>query len=169
MKKLASVLKRKLDGARKVAILGVGSDIRGDDAAGIIVAQLIKKITAKKKSKKKVKVFLGQTAPENLTGEIKKFNPSHLLIIDSADLGGRPGKVAAIDPENIGGISFCTHSLPIKVMTDYLQQSCPGLQVIIIGIQPESLAVGSDISRDVARAVEKLAGTLAELLNAAFA
>ena len=44
MKKLAAVLKQKLDGASGIAVLGIGSDLRGDDAAGIIVAQQIEKI-----------------------------------------------------------------------------------------------------------------------------
>jgi len=30
--------------------------------------------------------FYRRTAPENLTGEIKKFQPTHLIIIDAAEL-----------------------------------------------------------------------------------
>ena len=36
---LLTVLREKLAGATRVAILGVGSELRADDAAGIMVAQ----------------------------------------------------------------------------------------------------------------------------------
>jgi hydrogenase 3 maturation protease len=161
VQELTKILRQKLDNAERVAILGIGSDLRGDDAAGVIIAQQIEKI----KLSTKVKVFIGATAPENLTGEIKKFKPSHLIIIDSADINAQPGQVTVIKPENVAGTSFCTHSLPIKVMIDYLLQSCPDLKVIIIGIQPQNLAVGSNVSKEVSLAVEELTATITDLFK----
>jgi hydrogenase 3 maturation protease len=165
VRKLAAVLKQKLENARKVAILGVGSELRSDDAAGVIAAQQIKKISRqKKKSAPRVKVFIGETAPENLTGEIKKFKPSHLIIIDSADTNVPPGQVTIINPEKVGGTSFCTHSLPLKVMIDYLRQSCD-CETIIIGIQPQTIAAGSNISKEIGQTIEELAVTIVSLLQ----
>lgn len=165
MTKLTAVLKQKLENAGKVAVLGVGSELRSDDAAGVIAAQQIKKISRqKKKSAPRVKVFIGETAPENLTGEIKKFQPSHLIIIDSSDTNAPPGQVTIISPEKVGGTSFCTHSLPLKVMVDYLRQSC-GCETIIIGIQPKSLSVGGLISEEVDRAAKELAAIIVNLLE----
>jgi hydrogenase 3 maturation protease len=164
VKKPAEVLKQRLKNAGKVAILGIGSELRSDDAAGVIVAKQIKKVVGpKRKSSPRVKVFIGSTAPENLTGEIKKFKPSHLIIIDSSDTNAPPGQVTIINPENVGGTSFCTHSLPIKVMIDYLQQSCPDLKVIVIGIQPQTIAVGSNVSKKVSQAVDELTATIVNL------
>jgi hydrogenase 3 maturation protease len=165
MKKLTAVLKQKLENASRIAVLGIGSDLRGDDVAGIIVAKQIKKVSSRKKSPLKIKVFIGKTAPENLTGEIRKFKPSHLIIIDSADTNAQPGQVTVIKPEDVVGTSFCTHSLPIKVMIDYLQQSSRNLKVIIIGVQPKNLAVGSNVSKEVSQAVEELAVTIVNLFK----
>lgn len=165
MGKLTAVLKQKLENAGKVAILGVGSELRSDDAAGVLVAQQIKEISRrKKKSVPRVKVFIGETAPENLTGEIKEFKPSHLIIIDSSDTDVPPGQVTIISPEKVGGTSFCTHSLPLKVMVDYLRQSC-GCETIIIGIQPKNLSVGGLVSKEVAKAAKELAVTIVNLLE----
>jgi hydrogenase 3 maturation protease len=164
VRKLAAVLKQKLENASKIAVLGIGSELRSDDAAGVIAAKQIKKIIRRKKSPLKIKVFIGETAPENLTGEIKKFNPSHLIIIDSADMNTPPGQVTIINPEKVGGTSFCTHSLPLKVMIDYLRQSCD-CEAIIIGIQPQTVAVGSNISKEVGQTVEELAVTIVNLLQ----
>lgn len=164
MQKLETILKQKLENARRVAILGIGSDLRGDDVAGILTAQQIEKIIRRKKTLPEVRVFIGETAPENLTGEIKLFQPTHLIIIDSADLDKEPGQVRLLNPDEIGGTSFCTHMLPTKVMTDYLLQSF-NCQIITIGIQPKTLVFGSQPTKDVLTAAKKLSSTIAKLLK----
>jgi hydrogenase 3 maturation protease len=159
-----ATLKQKLENTRRVAVLGIGSELRGDDAAGILTAKQIEKIIEGKNIRPEVQVFIGETAPENLTGEIKKFQPTHLVIIDSADLDSEPGDIRVLNPDEIGGASFCTHSLPIKVMTDYLLLSFD-CQVITIGIQPKTLAVGARPSKQVIQAAKQLSATIAKLLK----
>jgi hydrogenase maturation protease len=105
-------LKKSLVKAASAVLLGVGSDLRGDDRAGLLVAEKIKN------QKSKIKILVGGTAPENLTGEIKRLKPSHLIIVDSADFGAAPGTVEVIGYERIGGYSFSTHSAPLKMITD---------------------------------------------------
>lgn len=164
MQTLETILRKRLKNAERVAVLGIGSELRADDVAGILVAKQIKKLAAKKKNLTRFKVFIGATAPENLTGEIKRFQPAHLIIIDSADLGTKAGKIKVMNPDKIGGISFCTHSLPIKVMTDYLLKSF-NFEITIIGIQPKNLSTGSLPSKEVLGAVELLAKAIASLLQ----
>jgi hydrogenase 3 maturation protease len=157
-------LRQKLKGAKRLAILGIGSELRADDVAGILVAQRIKKLATGRESHIKLKVFTGGTAPENLTGELKKFKPTHMIIVDAADLGVKAGKIAVMEPDDVSGISFCTHSLPIKVMTDYLLQSFP-CEIMLIGIQPKTLAVGASPSEKVLEAVELVAAMIAGVLH----
>lgn len=163
MRTLAAILKQKLKNADKVAVLGIGSELRGDDVAGVLAAQQIEKICKRKTTRPQVRVFIGATAPENLIGEIRKFQPTHLIIIDSADIGVRPGKIAVINQEDLGGVSFCTHSLPLKVMTDYLLQSL-NCRIIIIGIQPGNLAVSANPSQRTIQAAKRLSATITKLL-----
>jgi hydrogenase 3 maturation protease len=160
---LETILKQKLENAQRVAVLGVGSDLRADDVAGILAAEKIEKTASKKTPPPELQVFIGATAPENLTGEIKKFNPSHLIIIDSADLNDKPGQIAVLDPKHIGNPSFCSHSLPLEVMTDYLLQSL-NFKVIIIGIQPKSLVVGKSTSKEVIASTKLLAKVITQTL-----
>lgn len=120
-------------------------------------------------------LFAGGTAPENLTGEILRFEPSHILLVDAADLGLKPGTVKLIDPETIGGASFSTHALPLKILADYLRQSLPcparnasrsnvGRHIIILGIQPKQSEFDSAPSREIKQAARRLAR---EILHAA--
>lgn len=159
MQRLKISLKAKLKNAERIAVLGIGSDLRGDDAAGILIAQKLEQTFKGSFGKKELKVFLGFTAPENLTGEIKKFNPTHLIIIDSADLGKKPGEVKLLRPQDTGCVSFCTHQLPLKILTDYLGAFI-NCKVIIIGIQPKTLKFNSPLTKEVGEAVREICDIL---------
>jgi hydrogenase 3 maturation protease len=156
VKNLAQALNQRLKGAKRLSLLGVGSDLRGDDVAGILVAN---SLSLKAKKSRNFKVFIGETAPENLTGEIRKFDSTHLIIVDSADMNKKPGSVQLIDPDQIGGLSFCTHSLPLKVMTDYLEKSV-GCKTCIIGIQPKGLGFDTRCSPEVRRTAKNISNLL---------
>jgi len=159
---LSKILQQKLENAKRVAILGVGSELRGDDAAGILTARQIEKISKKIKTPD-VQVFIGDTAPENLTGVIKRFEPTHLIIIDSADLDKQPGEIEIIAAEAICGTSFCTHTLPNSVLADYLRKSF-NFELITIGIQPKTLAFGASPSKEVLKATKQLSAAIAKIL-----
>lgn len=165
MQNLRIALKNKLSNARGIALLGIGSELRGDDIAGILVAESIKKLSLKSRKKHPlIKVFIGSTAPENLTGEIKRFKPSHIIIVDAAELGKNPGTVRMLSYEEIGGISFSTHRLPNKVIVDYLLGSL-NCQVVVLGIQPKSIAFREAVSKEVKSSAVKLTAAIKSALN----
>ena len=121
MPRLKQKLQTLLENAKRVAILGIGSELRGDDAVGLLVLNNLRhKIFAIKKRRIVCKLFNGGTAPENLTGEIRRFKPGHLIMIDAVELGKRPGTIALLDLKRIENTVFLTHKLPIKLMLDYL-------------------------------------------------
>jgi len=149
MQTIQEILQHKLKGATRIAILGVGSNIMGDDIAGMLVAQNIEnKIKEKAEATGKpidnIKVLFGGTAPENITGDIKKFNPTHIIIIDSADFRKEPGFIGVIELDKIGGMSFCTHRLPLKVLADYLTKSLK-CQIMLLAIQPKAMLFGDGV------------------------
>ncbi|MGA2091178.1 MAG: hydrogenase maturation peptidase HycI [Endomicrobiales bacterium] len=149
---LLPLLQEKLAGATRVAILGVGSELRADDVAGILVAQECEKIH----KAENFKVFYGYTAPENITGEIRKFSPSHLIIIDAADTSDTPGTISFINPDDIAGISFSTHMIPLKILVDYITADTK-CQIAIIGIQPQTLTFGQAVTPAISATTTELA------------
>jgi hydrogenase 3 maturation protease len=160
---LLKALRQWLDPAEKVALLGIGSDLRGDDAAGVLVAQSLSKQHRGKKLKKPFKVFIGGTAPENLTGEIRKYGPTHLIIVDAADLGLKKGTVRFIDPKETGGFSSSTHKMPMKIFVDYLTHSL-GCEVVIIGIQPGGLDFNTPPSQEVKKSVKYVSSEIVKAI-----
>ncbi len=160
MPKIKKLLKDKLKSHKKIAILAIGSDLRGDDIAGIITGEYILSLQGKRPSKK-ISVIFGCTAPENVTGEIKKAKPSHLIVIDAADMREKPGHIGIIDPEDMAGASFSTHMLPPKILLQYLNLffKC---EIIVVGIQPRSLTFGKECSSVVNKSAKKLAEIILE-------
>lgn len=163
MESLKKELAARLKGARRVAVLGVGSELRGDDIAGIIVLEDLKK--SKKIGRSvKLKTFEGSTAPENLTGEIKSFKPTHLIIVDTADIGEKPGSVLLLRADEVGrGVSFSTHKIPPKILIDYLAHSLK-CDIVIIGIQPKNIGFGKSASKAVVASSRSVASSILEAL-----
>ena len=161
-----ALLKKRLHNAQKVAVLGVGSDLRGDDIAGLLTAQQIEKAITKKNTAPEVRIFFGDTAPENLTGQIKEFQPTHLIIIDAAELNKKPGQIEIMEPETIGGATFCTHSLPLNVIISYLLKSFK-FEAIVIGIQPKTLTFGVKPTKEVTTSAKSLSKEIISLFKKA--
>jgi hydrogenase 3 maturation protease len=160
---LRKELKNWLKGAKRVAILGIGFELRSDDAAGVVIARKLQAYIKKMKIKA-LKVFLGETAPENLTGEIKKFNPTHLIIIDAIDFQKKAGAISIADSRGEKGVSFSTHRMPIKFIKDYLYKSI-ACQTIIIGIQPQSLDFCVSLSPKIQKSVRIVLEEIMEVLK----
>ena len=180
----------RLKNAKRVALLGIGSTLRADDAAGTLIAQQAGRNlknsrvpptksavpfstsanTSPKHSRPTkmgeitaFKVFFGETAPENVTGEIRSFKPSHIIMIDSADFGAKPGTIRLIEPGEIGGFSFSTHALPLRMLAEYLIESLK-CKIIVIGIQPKALKFGEKMSAEVRKAVKLVSSAIIEVL-----
>jgi hydrogenase 3 maturation protease len=143
----------------RLSILGVGSDLRADDGAGVLLIQTLRKSLGKSYTNT-VQLVEGGSAPENCTGEINAFRPSHLLLVDAADLRKTPGTCELLPLEALaGGISFSSHTLPLAFIINYILQTTP-CTVLTIGIQPKELTAFAAMSPEVKRTVAALAKEL---------
>lgn len=93
--------------------------------------------------------------PENFTGEIRKFKPTHVLLIDATDFGSEPGDIVLAEPEAIVGQSISTHTLPLSILAGYLQEQM-GAKIMLLGIQPARAQMGAEMSEPVKDAIERV-------------
>ncbi|NMC53612.1 MAG: hydrogenase 3 maturation endopeptidase HyCI [Chloroflexi bacterium] len=142
----------------RVAILGVGNELNGDDRAGVAVAEFLQAQIANPR----VLVLNGGNAPENYVGKIIKFAPQIVLLIDAADLGEQPGAVRLVEWDETQGLSASTHSLPPSVMAKYLIAEL-GCQVLVLAIQAGSLELMQPLTPPVAQAVDEIVETLSQI------
>jgi len=156
---LLKKLIKNLLNAGRIAVIGVGSPLRGDDVAGVAVTELIRK---SKKRPSFLKAFIGCTAPENITGEVIKFlgkksnGLPHILFVDAAQMDLKPGSVCILETNDIEGTSFSTHVLPLAILISYFQQQIK-CKISVIGIQPENTDFGISPSVKVLNAVKSVA------------
>ena len=164
-KDLLETLKARLDGCGKIALLGVGAELRGDDGAGMAVVHKLRELTRKQPFiALEFEAFEGANAPENATCFINAFSPRQIVIIDAADIGLAVGAVREIPVGEISGTAFSTHTLPMKVVTDYLAQTT-GATITIIGMQPKALEFDAPLSGEMEMGVENFVSVFFSLLK----
>ena len=162
-KKLSGIIP-DLVASRKIVFLGVGNIERGDDSAGCLVIQELKKIVGKRKDKK-ILLLDGGESPESLTGEIRAFGPDLTAIVDAAVAGHEPGTVYIVDRDKISQDDLTTHRMPLTLLICYLEESV-GCRVIMIGIEPKNLRLGDRVSEEVKASVQILSEQLARIMKA---
>jgi hydrogenase 3 maturation protease len=127
-------------------LLGIGNPLNGDDGAGIWVAGQFRKDGW-------VSLSCG-TAPENFTGVIRKTRPDCLVLVDAAAMGISPGEFRIIPRHKIADVSIGTHQLPLSMLIDFLADSAS--RIVLIGIQPDRVAAGEEISPRVWEGADRL-------------
>jgi hydrogenase maturation protease len=161
MPSLLSYLQERFSGVFRLAILGAGSMLKADDAAGCLVVENLKAAIG---SHPNVLLCIGETAPENYSGKICAFKPSHLLLLDAADVGAAPGEIVEINPEDVGGPTFCSHMLPLKIMVNYIVNETRA-DAVLLGMQYETIKFDGRMSQKMEKAVQTLSDALLELIE----
>jgi len=125
-------LKALLKGAKKTVVMAVGDELDPRDCLGHLAGRRISALNLKG-----VDVLLTSQMPENFTSVVRRMKPSHVVLIDAAQMGRSPGDVAIIDSGKISATRVSTHALPLSVLMEYLKKELK-VKVALIGIQPIS-------------------------------
>jgi len=150
------ILRYRLTGAKRIAIVGIGDELLPTDRLGMLAAQEIRSLNLPG-----LKVFLAGTVPETVTGPIRTFCPDNILLLDAADMGINPGTADVLPSETIGAGLLSTHALPLSIVIEYLEKET-GATVTLLGIQP---VINSSPSREPIEDQELLAGFIADLTD----
>ena len=149
--------------AGRIAVLGVGNVGRGDDGAGVLAAAELKRKLGRR-GRSRIKVFIGHEAPESLTGELRRFSPDLVLILDAAVSGKKPGSIFLLEKKDMAVEDISSHRMPLALLADYLEKSI-GCRVKVLAIEPRSCREYTALSAVVRKAADKLTGQLAEILT----
>ena len=83
---MSNNLKSFLKDAKHVVIIGMGNELRADDVVGLEVVRRLKPHASNR-----LTVFEGHTMPEVFISPACAVKPTHLIIVDAAELGEKPG------------------------------------------------------------------------------
>ncbi|NYB51358.1 MAG: hydrogenase maturation peptidase HycI [Methanobacteriaceae archaeon] len=142
-------------------ILGIGNDMRGDDALGSVLAQKMSHLFADKKN---LIVFDCKTVPENFTGAIKKEKPSHIILLDAVEMNKPPGHIRLVEKEEIDNYSISTHAMPLSFFIKYLESTSPS-EIFLLGIQPKKMNLIGEISREVEKSMNHVLKVFNKVIN----
>lgn len=152
-------LKEWFSDAKRVVIAGIGNSIRMDDFVGVkIVQDLNGKVSDN------VYLIECETVPESYLQQIVDFNPTHILLIDAAVLGIKPGESRLIRPDELKMTpAFSTHMLPLRVFCEYLTKVTRA-KIMLLLIQPRQIDFGEGLSKEVEDSAQEIVGFLFEIL-----
>jgi len=149
---------RRTDRLPKVAVVGMGQTLRGDDAVGPTVAGELERSLMESES---VLILDTGPMPENFTGMIRSFGPDLVLLVDAAEMGEIGGKIHLLDYRDCTGLSASTHTLPPSVIADYMIQEM-GCEVALLGVQPLQTDIGAPLSDPVRSAADQAVAGIVE-------
>jgi hydrogenase 3 maturation protease len=156
--------------AKRLFVLGVGNPDRADDGAGSRCARQLERLLARsprpagqagRTRLEALQVLDGGEVPESATGVIRRFQPTHVLIIDAAAAGRAPGSIFFLSKRKIPEEDLTTHRLPLSRLVRYIEESL-GCRVILLGIEPGDTSSRKPMSPAVRRSCEILADAIEE-------
>lgn len=131
-------------------VFTVGAVLRGDDAAGPMLAKMLEQNPIPGWT-----CIDGGQTPEDDLAVIRRMQPDVLLLVDAAQMGREPGTIAVVDEcVVVSDLLITTHSLLITFLLEDLKKSCK--QVVFLGIQPAQLEFMEPLTPEVLRSVEKI-------------
>jgi len=152
---------QKPECAARLAVLGIGHELYGDDAAGVWLAGRLSRIAA---GCENLLVIQGGAAPENYTGVLRKYKPDLVLLVDAALRGLEPGMIGWLDWQDTSGFSASTHTLPLRIIASYITKEF-NCEVALLGIQPAQTQFGASLSSKVQKAANEIARSIMEILE----
>lgn len=149
---------------KKPLILGVGNILLSDEGVGVKIAQSLEKRT---EIQPHFDVIDGGTCGMELLDELA--NREHLIIIDAVLANKPAGEIIVLRDEQVPTffsrkisphqLGICDVLSALKLTDEFPKHLC------LIGIQPESLAPGMQLTETVEKVMPKVMDTLKRVLK----
>ena len=119
----------------KVALVGIGHPLRGDDYVGSYVMKGIIKARSSTLPDS-VYLFDAEDNVERVITRLSRINPKQVIFIDACEMGARPAETKLLPVDETSYPFFTTHGIPLKVLAEQLLMGC---RVWVLAIQPKCL------------------------------
>jgi hydrogenase 3 maturation protease len=129
---------------KSILFVGIGNLLKMDDGVGAYISREIK--NNRNRSALTVEISI-----ENYIGKINTLNPDILVLIDCVDIKSAPGTYKLLKVGQIQDLTFNTHSISLKRISEFFK-----MPVFILGIQPEKIDFGENISYLVRNIADKI-------------
>ncbi|TXT56808.1 MAG: Hydrogenase 3 maturation protease [Candidatus Thorarchaeota archaeon] len=155
---IESQLNQFVQGTKKVAILGIGNDLRTDDGLGPYIVENLSI------DDPNVLIENVGSVPEAFARPLAEFGAERIIMVDAADMRKPVGHIELVTKDRIGGIAISTHSMPLSLLMMYLEQETGG-QAILLGIQPQNIQFGEGLTPKIYEVAEETLKLLIRVLE----
>lgn len=138
----------------KTVVVGIGNPLRADDGFGpALVGRLQGKVGF-------ICIDAG-SAPENFVGPIVKEQPDTIVLVDVAHLDLEPGQYRILQPADILKCGLTTHDISSRMLIEFLQHQTRA-KIWMLGVQPQTVALGEAMSGCVIETLDEIETLLQE-------
>lgn len=146
---------------KKITILGIGNTLYSDEGVGVQVIPILKELI-NVNHEGGIDIIEGATDGMKLLGPVEDCD--YLIIIDAINAGKKPGTLITIRNEEIPkyfGIKMSVHQVGFQeVLFAARIRDCLPKEMIMFGIQPESLNLGVELTETVKSSLPELANLI---------
>ncbi|RYL93614.1 Ni/Fe-hydrogenase, b-type cytochrome subunit [Sporolactobacillus sp. THM19-2] len=144
-----------LDGVKKITVLGIGNTLHSDEGTGIHV---LNRLRTALQDVPNLELVDGSTEGMQLLGPVE--DTDQLIIIDAINAGEEPGTLITLNKNQIpsfSGIKMSVHQIGFQevVSAAQLRDRLPE-KMVMFGIQPASLKLGTELSKTVEQLLPEL-------------
>jgi len=129
---------------KKLLFVGIGNLLKMDDGVGVYISKRIQ-------NRANISSLTVEVSIENYIGKINRLDPDIVVLIDCTDLGSACGKFKLLSINQIHDLTFNTHSISLKRLSEFFR-----MPVYILGVQPENIDFGENLSYLVKNVADKI-------------
>lgn len=157
MPNLRDELRRHVTG--RVCLVGVGNPDRGDDAFGPRLAAAVRDRGYRD-------VIVAERTPERWMGWLTGGDFDTILFLDAVDMRATPGDAIFLESTQIAARypQVSTHTLSLGTLARLIEAT-GRTRVFLLGVQPQGVGEGSELSASVRTTAEILGDLLLERLG----
>ncbi len=127
-----------------ILLVGVGNRLKSDDAVGIYICENLQ-VSGRKQ------VLIVESGIEKFVGKINSLSPDLLVLVDCTDFNKTAGFIKLFSVEEIPDNTFHTHTISLGRISEFFK-----MRTCILGIQPENVGFGEEISPVVISKADEL-------------
>ena len=129
---------------KRILFVGIGNLLKKDDGVGVYISSGIS-------NKPNIEALTVEVSLENYIGKINRIDPDILVLIDCMEMGSVPGTSKLMSVSKLDDLTFNTHNISLKRLSEFFK-----MPVYLLGIQPEKIDFGENMSYLVREEAEKI-------------
>jgi hydrogenase maturation protease len=135
----------------RVGFVGIGNIDYGDDGFGVHLAQDLV-------GRGVPNVTVAGNAPERFVGIVANEGLDRVMFLDAVEFGGTPGSVVVLNSDQMESRfpQLSTHKISLGLLAKWIESNGT-TKAWLLGVQPESLSAGPQLTRTMQTTVDALA------------